>query len=267
MNGFVKLHRKILEKPIWFNSTAEQRVIWVTLLLMASHKETEWDHNGEKFHIMPGQFITSLESIRENCHCSSITTMKIRTALVRFEKLGFLTCQTTNKYTLITIVNWRLYQCEDDEDNKQNNKRLTSTQQALNKHLTTIKNNKNIKNDKNIYNNTNVLFVPSADGTDRIVGAWNELEQYNIKPIKKITPGSTRERLLNARIRQYGTDDILNAIENVKHSKFLQGINKNGWQITFDWFIKPNNFIKVLEGNYNDTPAAKQNTSQFGVNL
>ena len=26
------------------------------------------------------------------------------------------------------------------------------------------------------------------------------------------------------------------------------------WVITFDWFIKPNNFIKVLEGNYDDMP-------------
>jgi hypothetical protein len=23
--------------------------------------------------------------------------------------------------------------------------------------------------------------------------------------------------------------------------------------ITFDWFVKPNNFVKVLEGNYNNT--------------
>ena len=23
-----------------------------------------------------------------------------------------------------------------------------------------------------------------------------------------------------------------------------------GWIITFDWFVRPNNFIKVLEGNY-----------------
>lgn len=53
------------------------------------------------------------------------------------------------------------------------------------------------------------------------------------------------------RIREYGMDDLLKAMDNIRHSDFLRGENKNGWMITFDWFVKPNNFLKVLEGNYN----------------
>ena len=30
----------------------------------------------------------------------------------------------------------------------------------------------------------------------------------------------------------------------------LQGKNSRGWTITFDWFVNPTNFQKVLEGNY-----------------
>ena len=44
---------------------------------------------------------------------------------------------------------------------------------------------------------------------------------------------------------------MLLAIEQIKESKFLQGKNGQGWVITFDWFLLPNNFPKVLEGNYN----------------
>ena len=44
-------------------------------------------------------------------------------------------------------------------------------------------------------------------------------------------------------------------IDNIRHSKFLQGkkpSNKRTWVITFDWFVRPNCFPKVLEGQYND---------------
>ena len=57
--------------------------------------------------------------------------------------------------------------------------------------------------------------------------------------------------MLKGRIREYGMNDLLKAMDNIRHSDFLRGENKNGWMITFDWFVKPNNFLKVLEGNYN----------------
>ena len=53
------------------------------------------------------------------------------------------------------------------------------------------------------------------------------------------------------------------AIESIKESPFLQGQNKRGWIITFDWFIKPNNFIKVLEGNYIDNKKQQNSSNPF----
>jgi hypothetical protein len=43
----------------------------------------------------------------------------------------------------------------------------------------------------------------------------------------------------------------LTVIENVKYSDFLKGNNNRNWTADIDWILKPNNFIKVLEGNYN----------------
>ena len=57
---------------------------------------------------------------------------------------------------------------------------------------------------------------------------------------------------MRGRIREYGIDTVLLAIEKVKASDFLQGKNNRGWIITFDWFVLPNNFPKVLEGNYDN---------------
>ena len=54
-------------------------------------------------------------------------------------------------------------------------------------------------------------------------------------------------------------DTFLQAINNIRNSSFLKGQNNRNWTITFDWLIKPNNFIKVLEGNYDD----KENKGGF----
>lgn len=88
----------------------------------------------------------------------------------------------------------------------------------------------------------------------RIVSTWNSLSDCGIRPISKIGTGSKRYISLTARIREYGIDAVLEAINNIRNSSFLQGKagGKRQWMITFDWFVLPSNFPKVLEGNYSD---------------
>ena len=87
----------------------------------------------------------------------------------------------------------------------------------------------------------------------RITEAWNSL---GLQQVIKVTGDSKRGGMLRARVHEYGVDGVLTAIENVRQSDFLKGQNSNGWVITFEWFVKPNNFVKILEGNYaNKAPA------------
>lgn len=90
--------------------------------------------------------------------------------------------------------------------------------------------------------------VTAAD-TQKIVDAWNEL---GLRRVTKLVSGTERYIMLKKRIADYGLDKVLQAIENVRTSPFLNGNNKKGFTCTFDWFVKPNNFPKVLDGNYND---------------
>lgn len=91
-----------------------------------------------------------------------------------------------------------------------------------------------------------------------IAEAWNELQSLGIQPISKMTASSARYRKLSARIREHGKDKVLSAIEQIKVSNFLQGLNDRGWAITFDWFVMPNNFVKVLDGNYSNRVTREQ---------
>jgi uncharacterized phage protein (TIGR02220 family) len=161
MDGWIKLHRKILEKPIWKKSTKEQRIILICLILMASHTEKEWEWEGKKFKVTPGQFITSLNSIAEISGCS---TQNVRSALTRFKKFEFLTYQVTKTGRLITIINWELYQGGDDKPNIAPNKEVTKTQQRGNKDLTIIKNER-MKECKKVLINSVVDYLNSVCGT------------------------------------------------------------------------------------------------------
>ena len=91
---------------------------------------------------------------------------------------------------------------------------------------------------------------------NKVVSEWNSI---GVSPIKLIR--GTRQKMLNARIKEYTEEGILQAINNIKHSDFLKGQNKNSWVITIDWFLKPNNFIKVYEDNYN---SKKKTNDPFG---
>lgn len=88
---------------------------------------------------------------------------------------------------------------------------------------------------------------------DKVVESWNELSAKGLNRVTKINPTTNRGKMLKARLKEYSLDDVLKAIDNVKQSDFLLGNNNRGWMITFDWFVKPNNFVKVLEGNYNNS--------------
>ena len=135
------------------------------------------------------------------------------------------------------------------------NSDVTKTENASDNFVTPIPDNKpNNKPDKN--NNTlSKDKVCSADA-QRVVDAWNALP--SVPKVARLMPTANRYKMLMARIRDYGVDNVLDAIANVGKSPFLLGDNRKGWQITFDWFVRPNNFPKVLDGNYVDSCKAEQ---------
>lgn len=105
--------------------------------------------------------------------------------------------------------------------------------------------------DKNINNITvSKDTVCQTDNVRRVVEEWNKLSSLGIQSVSKLSKSSKRYKSLVARLKEYSIEDVLKAIDNIRNSDFLLGRNKKGWQITFDWFVLPNNFPKVLEGNY-----------------
>lgn len=61
-----------------------------------------------------------------------------------------------------------------------------------------------------------------------------------------------RREALNARCREYKKPKLIEMIQHAVHSTFLNGGGNKGWVATIDWLLAPSNFLKVIEGNYDD---------------
>ena len=68
-----------------------------------------------------------------------------------------------------------------------------------------------------------------------------------------------RKDSIRARIREHGVEAFREMIQRAAKSNFLKGDNDRGWTATFDWLIKPSNFQKTLEGNYDNRKRSEKN--------
>lgn len=185
----------------------------------------------------------------------------VRLALTTFEKYEMI--EIIND--VITIPNWDKHQTLDAYEKKKERDRIYQKERREKQKLLALgeksSDNKttpssdvvvsDIEEDKDIDIDNNIISkdIISSTKVQPVIDKWNSL---NLQKLVCIKEGTNRYKLLNARIKDYGMDSVLKAIDMIGESSFLKGNNTKGWTITFDWLIKPNNFIKVLEGNYSD---------------
>ena len=136
--GYIKLHRKLLESSVFDNPNVLK--VWIWCLLKATHQPHEQLVGLQNVQLLPGQFIFGRDKHSKELRFS-------RSSLYRYinvlKSLQMLDIKTNNKFSLVTIVNWELYQSlETKADSKTSIKRTANEQQ-----MDTNKNVKNVKND------------------------------------------------------------------------------------------------------------------------
>ena len=165
---------------------------------------------------------------------------------------------------VILISNWEKYQSVEGldkirEQNRIRKQRQRDRQKALQeschvtvtgRHATDIDIEEEQEGEREEYMSVSNETDCSTD-VQRILDAWNAID--GIPKVQKLSPESKRGKSLGARIKEYGVDRVLEAIAEIPKSAFLMG-RTGKFKITFDWFVLPNNFPKVLEGNYADRP-------------
>lgn len=104
-NGWIKIHRKLLKKGYYKKSQFIH--LWVHLLMLATHEETEFFWNGKVEKLQKGQFVTGRKSLSED---TGIPKSTIEDILRIFEQEGQIRQQKNTKFRLLTIINWKEHQ-------------------------------------------------------------------------------------------------------------------------------------------------------------
>ena len=237
MNGYIKLHRKILEWE-WYDDQTVFRT-FLHILLTANHKEKVW----RGITVYPGETITSRNHLAKE---TGITVQQTRTALTKLEKTNEITRKTTNKYTTIKVLNWSIYQIEEPENNKQSNKQTTNEQQTNNIQTTTNKNDKNVKkekNDKNIYKDVveflnqeaKTKYKHTSNKTQQLIKA-RQNEGHDLEDFKKVIRNKTQDWKNNEKMQRYLRPETL---FGTKFESYLNEKIKPATEIEwFDTYLK-----------------------------
>ena len=176
----------------------------------------------------------------------------LRFALKTFKEFGMIEIIDN----VITIPNWSKHQTLDAYEKRKERDRIYQREKRAKQKLLITATEVSTDNSTDVV----VLEKEAEEEKDNIskdilssskllqvIEAWNKLCLSKLLSIK---PNTNRYNLLKSRIKEVGIEVVIETINSINNSNFLRGENDRGWCITFDWFIKPNNFIKVLEGNY-----------------
>ena len=176
MEGWIKVHRKVLDNPV-ISKDADYLAVWIYLLLNATHKEVSAIFKGKKILLIPGQLITGRKSISEDL---SISESKIYRILNDFKSEQQIEQQTSNKNSLITILKWNEYQNNEQQNEQQMNNKRTASEQQVNT-------NKNERNKEYINNNIN-NFINSDENFEKNEEYEKQIDYYKnfINKIKGI---------------------------------------------------------------------------------
>lgn len=159
MNGYIKLHRKILEWE-WYDDANTFRV-FMHLILKANHKPKKY----RGLILKAGTVLTGREVLAKE---TGLSVRQVRTSLEKLKATSEVTIETSAKGTVIQIVKYEDYQLATSETT---NKRPASDQQATT--------NKKEKKEKKVYREFNHLSIS--------VDEFNKLnKEYSVEDIDDI---------------------------------------------------------------------------------
>ena len=186
MNGFIKLHRKILEWG-WYDDP-NTKIVFLHLLLTANYSDSCY----KGIDLKPGQTVTGRKSLSE---ALGISEQEVRTALNHLKSTNEITIKSTNKFSVVTIVNWESYQCVAEESTNEVTDNLTNNQPTTNQQLTNNQPHyKNNKNNKNRRTQEEKKDIYSAERTE-IINCLNDAIGSNYRPNTKKTKDLIHARL------------------------------------------------------------------------
>ena len=189
--GYIPIWRKITETS--FYKIPLTCRLAIHLMIKANHKDNKFMFNGKEIIIKEGEVLTGRKILSFE---TGISERSIRTGLKNLENCGFSTSKTTNRFSIISLCNYKSYRsllCESDQVSDQ----PTTNQRPANDQPTTTNNNyNNYKNEKN----KDILEF---------------LDYFNLKANKKLTLTEDRKNIIKKRLSDgYSFEQLKKAVDN-----------------------------------------------------
>uniref|UniRef100_A0AAU6W3I9 DNA replication protein n=4 Tax=unclassified bacterial viruses TaxID=12333 RepID=A0AAU6W3I9_9VIRU len=246
MSNWVKLSRKLATSAI--AAKPEYLAVWIHLLMAASYKAGDVLVGRQVVRLNPGQLVFGRHKFSEKTGVSEGT---IRSALKVLESLQQITIKSESKFSVISITNWAFYQGEQPA----NNQIRTSSEPAVN-------HNKEVQElqeeDQKLLRKPAVadldeegLKAPRAKPVPyaEIFDAYSRILPSLPQPTLRDDARKNAIRLRWQMDERFQTVDFwVEYFEYIKGCQFLMGMKG----ACFDWFFKPANFKKVIDGNYDN---------------
>jgi len=214
LSGYVKIHRKLIQWGWYKNSVVKDT--FLHLIFTANFKDMPW----EGITIKRGQVVTSYESLADDL---GFSIQQVRTAIKKLKSTGEITTQATNRYTIVTVVNFDDYQSTDENLTDEITSNATNKQQTNNKQITNNqqqrKNDKNDKNNKNIYSEINSLIFEYTDNKELQQALIDFIEMR--KRIKKPLATKRAFTILTNKLKAYNEQTQIKMLDNAIEKNWL----------------------------------------------
>jgi hypothetical protein len=237
-NGWVKLHKSVMNSWVWEDTTAF--VVFTKLLLMAHHEDNNGSirFNGKQIYLKKGQLAASRRELAENMNLPPST---LRGVLQRLQSDNIIDQSTDHQKNIISICNWSKYQSIDRPVDGQRQ----DSDRTANRQLTPVSKELRTKN-KEI--DTNVELLAQVRRLYQLfISEFNKNEsQYRLTDSRKLR--------LKARIKDCGEEMVAKAIRGTAAISFYRGENDRGWKADLDFIIRSYEQVERLA----DTSAASQ---------
>lgn len=200
----------------------------------------------------------------------------IRLALKTFEDFGMIEIIDG----VITIPNWGKHQTLDMIDKRREYQREYMQKYREKQKLIASKPNSKSNSKSNSKTNVNPLDIDIEEDIDKeedknknnilsLSECQSIVDYYNtvcvdLPKVAKLT--ETRKKHINARLKDFTLEDMLMVFDKANESDFLSG-RKTDWKANFDWLINASNFVKVLEGNYDNKVKRTSKTMKGNVKV
>lgn len=272
--GYILLSRGLLDSPVFASQMMLK--IWIWCLCKANFKDRHVPLKVGKGEIIVslkrGSFLFGRHKAEEELFIDGSTIYK---AIKKIEDLGMISIVSNNQYSVITICKYNDYQ--DNENYK-----VASNEQVKDKQSTT---EQQPRNTTNTLSNVNTLTKVTNDVVDvsyedsknlpttqkidydQLILFFNQ-RRGSMPEVKIIS--DARKKRLKSILNTHSKEDLKKVILICEKLDFMQGRNYKGWVANFDWITNPANFIKILEGNYNNNTStngkseSKQTEPLFG---